>query len=65
MPPTHFPLEAIIIRSYPWWQEGSSIALESIHKIYVLSTHHLIARGSKKSKGEGQDIQVSQKEKLF
>ena len=39
--------------------------LESIHKIYVLSTQHLIVRGSKNSKGGGGIIEISQKEKLF
>ena len=39
--------------------------LESIHKIYVLSTQHLIVRGSKNSKGGSGIIEISQKEKLF
>ena len=39
--------------------------LEYIHKIYLLSTQHLIVRGSQNSKGGGGIIQISQKEKLF
>ena len=41
--------------------------LESIHKIYLLSTQHLIVpKGAlKNSKGRGGIIQISQKEKLL
>ena len=59
MPPTHFPSKAIIIRGL------LPHVLESIHKICLLSTQHLIVSGSKKQQSRRWDYSNFTKGETF
>ena len=52
--PTHFPLEVIIIRSYPWWQEDSSLTSWNLSTkfIYIVL---LSCKGFFKTAKEGEN----------
>ena len=58
--PTHFPTEAIILRSYPW-------CIPPRPEIYPqnLSTQHLVVWGSKKSRRKGWDYSNFTKGETF
>ena len=58
--PTHFPTEAIILRSYPWCTPPRP-------EIYPqnLSTQHLVVWGSKKSRRKGWDYSNFTKGETF